>query len=132
MINFLVQGAIGLATGYLTHQTKVVESKREVEINRIRAEAEAAKAAAELNKGHIDADALAIINKKTSYKDDVLFWIVVLAIIYPWFDPARALEIAKVYSQYPAWLMIIIVGIFIGIFGLRSLFDPLSKFIGRK
>jgi hypothetical protein len=132
MINYIVQGIFALGSGFLAHQKEVVIGKREVEINKIKAEATVAKHLAEITKVHMDADSLAIINKRTSYKDDVLFWIIVASIVYPWFDPARAMEIAKVYSNYPAWLMLIIVGVFIGVFGLRSMFDPLSRFLGKK
>ena len=132
MLGFIIKSAVGIATNYFSHKKDLVMAERKAEIKLAESKAELELTAQKQSIKLAGADAASERAKKHTYVDELLILGPVSIIAYTVFDPVAANEVISALSNYPIWLQVIIIGIYIGVFGLRSVFTNISKLVRNK
>lgn len=129
MISAIVGTILSGARSYLEHKQRVVEEERKAEIKLVQQKAELEILAQKQSIELAGADAASERAKKHSYLDEILIFGPILLVIYTVIDPETAMEVIQALSAYPVWVQLIIVGVYISVFGLRSIFSGLTRFL---
>ena len=132
MIQWIIQGIIGLGTNYLKYQRTKVELKRKVEIARLEAEADIQANKHEAQMAMLDADAFSEQSRKHSIADEVIMLILAMFLVYAIIDPIGSKVVIATLASFPLWLQIIYVGVLVSVFGLRGMFESLGNVLKRK
>lgn len=132
MIGFLVKAAVNFAGGYFSHKQKLVEAERKAELKLAEKKVELDITAQKQSIQLAGADAASERAKKHTYVDEILIAGPILLIVYTVIDPVGTSEVIARLSEYPVWLQAIIVGIYVGVFGLRSVFTNISRLVKSK
>ena len=119
-------------TGFIGHKQRMVEATRKSELKLAESKVELEISAQKQSIKLAGADAASERAKKDTYVDEILIVGPILLMIYTVIDPDKALIYIDVFSSYPVWVQAIIVGIYIGVFGLRSIFTGLTNFVKNK
>lgn len=127
MINWIVQGVIGLATNYIGYQKTKVELKRKVEIAKLESEAVIAASKHERDMAMLDADAYSEQARQRSAADEVIMVILAVFLCYAILDPIGSKVVIETLAGFPLWLQIIYVGVLVSVFGLRGMFESLGN-----
>ena len=125
----LIGAVVSGVTNYVSHKQRVIEAERQAELELAKAKAELEITAQKQSIELAGADAASERAKRHTWIDEVLILGPLLLLIYTVVDPVAAMKYIEVFSTYPIWLQAIIVGIYIGVFGLRSIFTGLGRFI---
>ena len=132
----LIGSAISLIgssiSSYIGHKQRLVEAERHAELEMAQAKVELEITAQRQSIELAGADAASERAKRHTYIDEILIVGPILLMIYTVIDPATAKQYIEVFSSYPIWIQAIVVGIYIGVFGLRSIFTGLARFVKGK
>jgi hypothetical protein len=119
-------------TGFISHRQDLTVAKRKAELKMAEAKVELDITAQKQAVKLAGADAASERAKKDTFVDEILIFGPLLLVVYTVYDPAGAAEVIQRLTEYPVWIQAIIVGIYIGVFGLRSIFAGLTKFVRSK
>lgn len=117
-------------------ERKTVESKGRIQVAKIKARTEIAKANNEhelAKQGKVtqaDWDQKAMADSEKSYKDDVQFLVVILPMVMCFFYPDKVLNGFAAIVELPWWWKVAFLGMLARNFGLRWLVAPMMKRFG--
>lgn len=132
MLGFIVKNLISIGSGYLKHKQKIVEAERAAEIHLAKSKAELEITAQKQSIKLAGADAASERAKRHTYVDEILILGPVSLVVYTVVNPIGAAEVIQRLSEYPLWVQLILLGVYVSVFGLRSIFNGISNFVRNK